>query len=164
MEVLKKFLGAMWVRYRALKLWIQIVIGIVVLSIITAPFSSSDDPKPTASETTTSTVTTEAGPTEPTTTTEARVVSFKSKVLNYAPDSPAALHVYVRTVNTGNVDVAADCTVQASDATSHYFGVDTFIIKPDIGAGDIRFWNGSLIVTNEGAQYVTRVKVECEER
>lgn len=86
--------------------------------------------------------------------------TFTAEVTNYRPANPASIQVFVITTNTGEETATPTCNVEASDPSGAYSGFDGFELDP-IAPGAHQRWNGFVTIENEGAQFVTDVKVKC---
>lgn len=75
--------------------------------------------------------------------------------------NPADLAVTVRVTNTGKAAGTPQCTVDASDPSGTYTGVDVATLKGKVAAGQTTTFVDNLTITKQGAQYVTDVKVTC---
>ena len=93
--------------------------------------------------------------------TTAPTPSYSAFVVSYAPLNPATLQVLVIVTNTGLGGGAPSCFVQAEDASGTYKGYDWFRLDP-IAAGESHPFTAQLVITNEGAAWVTEASVRCE--
>jgi hypothetical protein len=75
--------------------------------------------------------------------------------------NPADLAVSVRVTNTGKKASTPECTINASDPSGAYHGVDVVTLKGKLAAGATTNFADNLTITKQGAQYVTEVKVAC---
>lgn len=86
---------------------------------------------------------------------------WTSQVAYHIPINPADLRVFVKVTNTGTESGRPSCTVDASDPSGAYHGVDVFdgtTQKP----GQSVTYHGDLVITSEGADFVTKVTAKCE--
>lgn len=91
-----------WRKYRSWPLWVQIVIGIAVLSILAAPFTSSEDEPQTVASEDTTTTTTQVEDDE-TTTTEPETTTTEEPTTTTAPPPPTTVDPFAgETVSQGN--------------------------------------------------------------
>jgi hypothetical protein len=75
--------------------------------------------------------------------------------------NPADLAVTVRVTNTGKTAGTPQCTIDASDPSGTYTGVDVATLKGKVAAGATTTFVDNLTITKQGAQYITDVKVTC---
>lgn len=86
---------------------------------------------------------------------------WKARVQDYAVINPADLAVTVRVTNTGGTAGTPDCTVQASDPSGAYTGIDAATLSSPVKAGAFAVYVDNVTITSQGAQYVTQVSVSC---
>jgi hypothetical protein len=80
-----------------------------------------------------------------------------SKVMN-----PATLRVFIRVTNIGDAPGIPDCKVEARDPSFTYTAIDFWTLD-NLEPGDSYVRYEDLTVTKEGASYVSKIKVKCEE-
>jgi hypothetical protein len=78
------------------------------------------------------------------------------------PANPASLTVFVEVTNTGDTTGTPECTVRASDPSSAYTGFDVFTLGESIGPGESSRFTGTIVITGQGAAYVTEITAECD--
>lgn len=88
--------------------------------------------------------------------------SYRAAVGATAVIDPADLAVTVHVTNTGSSAGTPQCTIDASDPAGSYHGVDVATLKDQVAAGATDTFVDNLIITNQGASYVTSVKVTCQ--
>ncbi len=88
--------------------------------------------------------------------------TYVGRVVDVEVENPASLRVFVEVTNTGDHGGEPSCQVQASDGSGAYFGAETFSQLESIEPGETTRFNGSVVVTSEGAQFANDVSVECE--
>lgn len=86
--------------------------------------------------------------------------NYPAKIDGYAAPDPATLAVRFHVYNNGTKSVSPNCTISVQDNSSAYHGFDVFYMKP-IPAGTTVNSLGDIIVTGNGAKYVTQVKISC---
>ena len=87
--------------------------------------------------------------------------TYKASVTDYRVINPADLAVVVRVTNTGTQAGTPTCTIEAEDASYAYHGVDAATLQGSIAAGATTTFVDHLIITGQGAQYVTQVTATC---
>jgi hypothetical protein len=87
--------------------------------------------------------------------------TYKSSVMNYNVLNPADLTVAVQVTNTGHSAGTPSCTIEASDPSGAYTGFDIATIQGTVAAGEITHFADNIVITHQGAQYVTDVTVTC---
>lgn len=83
------------------------------------------------------------------------------KVEGYKVANPAELDVTVQVTNTGPTAGTPQCAIRASDASEAYGGVDVVTLQKPVPAGATKVFVDDVTITNQGAQYVTLVLVNC---
>lgn len=68
--------------------------------------------------------------------------------------NPATINVIVDVKNTGSSSGTPDCTVHLTEPGGAYTGFDIFTLRP-LAAGESMSFNGNIVVTHEGASYVS---------
>lgn len=155
-ETIGRLLGRGWVWFRGLKLWIQILAVLVLISVISAPFTEDD----TATDTTFAFENEDDEPAEP--EPEPGEAQYRAKVENYYPVNPASLRVVVKVTNYGDAAGVPDCTVRGRDESYSYSGFDIFTLRDPVQPGKYTRFNGVITIENEGAEFVTQVTAKCE--
>lgn len=87
--------------------------------------------------------------------------TYKATVTDYRVINPADLAVIVRVTNTGTAAGTPTCTIEAEDASYAYHGVDAATLQGALAAGATTTFVDHLIITSQGAQYVTQVTATC---
>lgn len=85
--------------------------------------------------------------------------SFSGRVVDYFAENPASLAVVIEMTNRGTAAGNWECTVSASDSSGAYHGFDILSSLEPLSAGETKQYNGSIVITNEGAIYVTEVEM-----
>lgn len=75
--------------------------------------------------------------------------------------NPATLLVTGTVTNTGKSTGTPSCDITASDPGGAYTGFDTITAKHPLRPGGQLFYSDSIIITGQGARFVTSVKVSC---
>lgn len=86
--------------------------------------------------------------------------SFSAVVVDYDALNPATLRIHVETTNDGTKRGRASCSIDAHDPGRSYEATDLVQTDP-IRPGETDRWFADVTVTNEGAKYITNVKVKC---
>ncbi len=76
--------------------------------------------------------------------------------------NPASVEVIATVRNIGGTSGRPDCTVRASDPSGVYRGFDMFTLRNSIPPRGQDVFRGTIVITNEGASYVTDAEIECE--
>jgi hypothetical protein len=87
--------------------------------------------------------------------------TYKASVMGYNVLNPADLDVAVQVTNTGQSAGTPSCTIQASDPSGAYSGIDVAALQGTVAAGQTTHFTDNIVITHEGAQYVTDVTVKC---
>jgi hypothetical protein len=88
---------------------------------------------------------------------------FTIELLNYRAENPASLVVRYDVTNHGPVAGNYRCRISASDPSNTYHGFGTFRSNTPLQAGATERATSALVITKEGAEYVTRVETSgCE--
>lgn len=141
-----------------------IVIGVVagLVALVAIGSSLSSDSTPTAQSSA-------PAPAESTeaATAAAAPATYKARITNAEVLNPATIRfdaVVKRPASESDQqDSPVTCTVRFSDASGTYKGFDFF--DADILAySSRRLFGGNIIITNEGAAFVTDYSIECKER
>lgn len=75
--------------------------------------------------------------------------------------NPATLTVSGYVTNTGGSPGTPSCDITASDPGGSYYGFDTITAKNPVRPGRRVYFTDPVTITNQGARYVTSVKVSC---
>jgi hypothetical protein len=86
--------------------------------------------------------------------------TYPSKIDGYAASDPATLLVRFHVYNDGTQTVSPQCTVEAQNSSGAYHGFDVFDLN-SISAGTTVNASGQIIITGQGAYYVSEVNVSC---
>ena len=76
--------------------------------------------------------------------------------------NPADLRVYGEVKNTGGKSGTPSCTIQAHDDAYSYHGTDVVERTSPLKPGGIWDWVDDVTITSQGAQYVTKIEVQCD--
>jgi hypothetical protein len=87
--------------------------------------------------------------------------TWKADVTRYTVINPADLAVVVQVTNTGGKPAVPTCTIDASDASGAYNGVDVATLKDPVTAGATTHFVDNLVITQQGAGYVTEASASC---
>jgi hypothetical protein len=88
--------------------------------------------------------------------------TYRAVVEHTAVINPADLAVTIQVTNTGRNAGSPDCTVQASDASDAYTGINEGTLSGKVQPGQTVTSVMNLIITHQGAQYVTSATVSCQ--
>lgn len=88
---------------------------------------------------------------------------FSAKVTTYAPMNPATLRFMAKVTNKGDKEGKFNCFVSAQDTSGTYKGYDVFTTDEILKPGKSDTFTGDLVITNEGAAYVTGITIDCDE-
>ena len=87
--------------------------------------------------------------------------SYKAAVTSQVALNPATLAVTIRVTDTGQGAGTPACTIDAQDPSDAYHGEDIATLKDKIRPGQTANFEDNLVITSQGARYVTRVTVSC---
>jgi hypothetical protein len=139
-------LKALWTKFLSLKKWQKIVVVILLLSLVSAPFnggSSSDSSSDSSSS------------------TQSVERSYPVSYVRSAAVNPATLSVVFKVTNDGTEPVKPSCTIRMQDSSGTYKGYDTFEIIDPIEGSQTKQVIVQLTITNEGAEYADQFSGEC---
>ena len=139
-------LKATWTKFLSLKTWQKVLVVILLLSLVSAPFNgggSSDSSEDNSS------------------TSEAVKRSYPVSYVRSAAVNPATLSVVFNVTNDGTQPINPSCTIRMKDSSGNYKGVDIFVITDAIAASQTRQIIVQLTITNEGADYADQFSGEC---
>ena len=86
--------------------------------------------------------------------------TYPSKVDGFAAPDSATLAVRFHVYNNGIKPVSPSCTITAQDSSGTYHGFDIFVLK-NVAAGSTANGLGNIVITHQGANFVTQVKINC---
>jgi hypothetical protein len=86
--------------------------------------------------------------------------TYPSKIDGYAAPDSATLAVRFHVYNNGVKPVSPSCTITAQDSSGTYHGFDIFVLK-NVAAGSTANGLGNIVITHQGANFVTQVKIIC---
>jgi hypothetical protein len=146
-------LKAIWTKFLSLKKWQKVIVVILLLSLVSAPFSggSSD----------TSGTSTESSSSKDHNVGDSHRRSYPVTVETRAVINPATISFRYRVTNDGTQPVTPDCDIRFQDTSGTYRGFDVFTPVEPIPAGVSQFYVGQLTITKEGAEYATEYTAEC---
>lgn len=88
--------------------------------------------------------------------------SYSAKVTGRTVINAADLAVSVRVTNIGKHAGKPECTIEASDPSGTYTGIDIATLKDELAAGATTNFADNLTIRKQGARYVTDAKVTCK--
>jgi hypothetical protein len=139
-------LRAIWTKFLSLKTWQKVLVVILLLSLVSAPFNgggSSDSSKDISS------------------TSEVVKRSYPVSYVRSAVVNPATLSVVFNVTNDGTQPINPSCTIRMQDSSGNYKGFDVFEITDAIAASQTRQIIVQLTITKEGADYADQFSGEC---
>lgn len=87
---------------------------------------------------------------------------YEATIVNQEILDPTSLRVAFDIKNVSNVtDYIPDCTVQVSNDAGTFSGTKTGSPRKTIAPGATERFNDVVVVTNNGAQYITKGSVSC---
>jgi len=87
---------------------------------------------------------------------------YNATVQNYSVTDPATLRVDVKVHNTGTASGKPSCQIAADNGTRAYHGVDRVVRDTDLGANEWWGFAQNITVTNQGAERISSVTVDCK--
>lgn len=99
---------------------------------------------------------------DPNTTVPTTSPAIKAKLLEDKVINPGSIEVTFRVRNVTSTPVLGQCTVNAQDPSGAYSGWEQFSWSKEIPAGEWFVATGPVIITNDGAAYVTDIDIDCE--
>ena len=139
-------LKAIWAKFLSLKTWQKVVVVILLLSLVSAPFNS-DSSSDSSSEQSSS--------------GESVKRSYPVSYVRSAAVNPATLSVVFNVTNDGTTPIKPSCTIKMEDSSGTYKGYDIFDITDEIAASQTKQVIVQLTITKEGAEYADRFSGEC---
>lgn len=136
----------LWTKFLSLKTWQKVAVVILVLSVVTAPFSGEESSESQSDEVSSAQSVNRSYP----------VTYVRSAAVN-----PATLSVVFNVTNDGTQPVKPSCKIRMQDASGTYKGFDIFEITDAIEASQTRQVIVQLTITNEGAEYANQFSGEC---
>ena len=85
---------------------------------------------------------------------------YQAESTGFTVVDPATVSVSFKVTNTGNADGKPSCTINAQDDSAHYTGTNVAQLDT-VKAGATANSADTVIVTGQGAQYVTKADVTC---
>jgi len=86
---------------------------------------------------------------------------YKAAVATYTVVNPADLNVYFTVTNTGKTAGDPQCTVDASDPSGAYSGINIGTLASPVQPGRTEDNIMQVTITSQGAKYVNSVTVKC---
>jgi hypothetical protein len=146
-------LKAIWTKYRGLKQWQQIILGLLILGLLSSPFSGGS--------TDTSTTSTESSSSKDPNVGDSYKRSYPVSIETRAVINPATISFRYRVTNDGTQPVTPECDIRFQDSSGTYRGFDVYTPVEPIPAGVSQFYVGEMTITKEGAEYATEYTAEC---
>lgn len=88
--------------------------------------------------------------------------TYVAAVTDIQVENPASVRVFVNVVNSGDNPGMPECTVRAADPTGAYSGFEVFEMLETVAPGETGTFNGTIVITNQGAGFVDEASVECD--
>ena len=139
-------LKAIWTKFLSLKTWQKVLVVILLLSLVSAPFSgggSTDSPSQSSSS------------------ASEQERSYPVKYLRHAVINPATISVAFQVKNDGTQPIKPSCKIKMEDASGTYKGYDIFEIIDPIEGSQTKQVIVQLTITNEGAEFADQFSGEC---
>jgi len=86
--------------------------------------------------------------------------TYPSKIDGYALIDPATLAVRFHVYNNGTRSISPSCSITAQDDSGAYHGFNVFSLRL-LAAGATANGTGDIVITGQGANFVTQVKINC---
>lgn len=86
---------------------------------------------------------------------------YEAVVLEHSVVNPATLSVGVGVTDTGKGAGVPQCTIGAQDSSGTYKGFGSVTLKNKLEPGQDTTFTDDIVITHQGAQYVTEVTVSC---
>jgi hypothetical protein len=87
--------------------------------------------------------------------------TYRATAISRLAVNPATLAVTVRVTDTGKTAGTPSCTINAGDPSGAYSGDDIATLKKAIQPGQSVLFADDLVITHQGARYITQVSVNC---
>lgn len=88
--------------------------------------------------------------------------TYESYVNDTKVIDPATLSVSVAVQNNNNIEGKPNCFIEAQSQNGKYRGFDSFQMNDIIPANQKRGLVANVVITNEGAAFVTDIKADCK--
>lgn len=95
---------------------------------------------------------------------EQKQPKYEIKIAGSHYVDPATRSLTFTVKNIGEVESNPSCNVTLQNDTGTYRGFDTITWNTPLKPGETKYFEGSFIITNEGAAYATKSHVSCIER
>lgn len=146
----------MWQRNKFNKAARVIVTAIVALIYILAIAAISDDSSTQDNkDAEQSQQTSQPAPKEP---------EYEIKVVGNTYADPTSRRVTFTVTNLGEEESAPACSVTVENPAGTYRGYDYITWNEPLAPGERGYFEGLIVITNEGAAYATHAKVSCVEK
>lgn len=87
--------------------------------------------------------------------------NYKIKIVGNSYADPTSRRVTFTVTNTGKAAGSPACTVDVSNESGAYNGYEYITWDTPLEPGERKYFEGLIIITNEGAAYATHAEVSC---
>lgn len=129
------------------------LLGIAIVMFFILVSAPSDTASPTKTTATVQTKQTTAPP--------KKAPHYTAELMYSAQQDPATLVFTANIKNTGGPGKPS-CIVESYDSSQAYHGIDVFGDNETLGSNQTWLLNGSLVITSQGAQYITKTTIDCK--
>jgi hypothetical protein len=144
------------------KSWGKILIAVMVLYFgsallvrFTTDPNAKQDPNPVSVEDNKPVKTEDPKPKAP---------SYEIKIAGNTYADPTSRRLTFTVKNTGTTESNPACSISMSNEAGTYNGSDYVTWETPLAPGDTKYFEGLIVITNEGASYATKSNVSCVER
>jgi hypothetical protein len=149
MDLIKR----VWLTFRQLKTWIQVVLVIALLGIVGALSGGG--------ATTSGQNAASSSASSSSSNSQAAKRSYPVEYVRSAVINPATLTVVFNVKNDGTQEVTPSCTIRMQDTSGTYRGFDVFDITKPISASQTQQVIVQLTITKQGAAFADQFSGEC---
>lgn len=144
----------MWQKEKFNKVARVAITAVIVIIYVSAVASYSETPQTSDNKTTES----ESSERQ---TESAKKPTFEIKIAGNTYADPTSRRLTFTIKNTGTVEFTPACSVTLENPTGTYRGYDYITWNTPLAPGDTKYFEGLIVITNEGAAYATHADVSC---
>lgn len=96
-------------------------------------------------------------------TKSAEKPTYEVKIAGNTYADPTSRRLTFTIKNTGTVEFTPACSVTVENPAGTYRGYDYITWNTPLAPGDTKYFEGLIVITNEGAAYATHAEVSCSQ-
>lgn len=93
-----------------------------------------------------------------------KVPNYEIKIVGNTYTDPTSRRLTFTVKNTGNKESNPACTITLQNEAGTYRGTDYVTWNTPLAPGDTKYFEGLVVITNEGAAYATKSNISCVEK